>query len=152
MQRRSDTVSQSKGLQVTVSGEASGFAQQIVIGPHHLSADQPAEYGGADIGPTPYDLLLAALGSCTSMTIAMYARRKNWPLERVTVELARSKVHAKDCLECETKEGFLDLIDVGINLEGDLTTEQRTSLLGIAEKCPVHRTLKSEIIIKMEPV
>ena len=92
--------------EVVVHGDAKGFAQEIVVGDHRLLADEPAAMGGTDTGPGPYDLLLAALGSCTSMTIALYARRKQWPLERVTVRLQHAKTHAQDCAECETKEGM----------------------------------------------
>lgn len=93
---------------ITVHGSAAGFAQEIAIGQHRLAADEPLSVGGTDAGPNPYDLLLAALGSCTSMTVAMYARRKRWPLESVTVRLSHSKVHAADCAESETKVGLLD--------------------------------------------
>ena len=134
--------------QVVVRGDASGFAQQIVAGRHRLVTDEPLTAGGTDSGPTPYDLLLAALGSCTSMTVAFYARRKEWPLESVTVRLRHSRIHAEDCANCETKEGRLDQIDVVIEVVGDLTEEQRRRLIEIAEKCPVHRTLQSEIVIR----
>ena len=133
---------------VIVWGEAGGFAQQIVAGPHRLPADEPESVGGTGTGPSPYDFLLAALGSCTSMTVAMYARRKGWPLERVTVALRHSKIHAADCAECETKEGMLDRIERDVRLDGPLTAEQRARLLEIANKCPVHRTLTSEINIR----
>src|ERR1700675_2781905 len=93
---------------VVVRGSAAGFAQEIVAGPHHLKSDEPSAAGGTDTGPSPYDLLLAALGSCTSMTVAMYARRKGWPLDRVTVQLRHRKIHAEDCAECETRVGLLD--------------------------------------------
>jgi uncharacterized OsmC-like protein len=133
---------------VVVRGAASGFVQEIVAGGHRLASDEPVSVGGADTGPTPYDLLLAALGSCTSMTVAVYARRKVWPLESVTVGLAHTRIHAEDCANCETKEGMLDRIDVVIQLEGALTDEQRQRLLEIAGRCPVHRTLQSEIEIR----
>jgi putative redox protein len=133
---------------VNVRGGATGFAQEIIAGAHRLTADEPVAAGGADTGPSPYDYLLVALGSCTSMTIAMYARRKQWPLAGVAVRLEHSKIHATDCAECETKEGKLDRIDREITLTGPLTEEQRTRLLEIADRCPVHRTLTSEIVIR----
>jgi len=132
---------------VVVRGSAAGFAQEIHAGPHRLHADEPASAGGTDTGPSPYDLLLAALGACTSMTVAMYARRKAWPLEEVTVHLRHSKIHATDCADCETREGMLDRIERDIHFTGSLTDEQRSRLLDIANKCPVHRTLTSEINI-----
>ena len=134
--------------EVVVHGSGIGFAQEIVIGSHRLRADEPAAVGGTDTGPGPYDLLLAALGSCTSMTIALYARRKQWPLEGVRVRLWHSRIHAADCEDCETKISMLDLIERDVGLEGRLDEEQRAHLLDIANKCPVHRTLTSEIKIK----
>ncbi len=133
---------------VTVTGAAAGFAQEIRVGRHRLGADEPTSEGGTDSGPNPYDLLLAALGSCTSMTVALYARRKGWPLDGVTVKLQHSKIHAADCESCETKEGLLDHIDRLVELSGRLSDEQRARLLEIANKCPVHRTLTSEIDIQ----
>lgn len=113
-----------------------------------LITDEPASAGGEGAGPDPYALLLAALGSCISMTVTLYARRKNWPLERVTVRLRQGRVHAKDCVMCETKgEGFVHRIERAVHIEGDLTEEQRARLQEIAHKCPVHRTLTSEIIV-----
>ena len=132
---------------VVVRGSASGFAQEIHAGRHRIVADEPVSAGGTDSGLSPYDLLLAALGACTSMTVGMYARRKSWPLEEVTVHLRHSKIHATDCAECETKEGMLDRIERDIHFAGPLTEEQRSKLLEIANKCPVHRTLTSEIDI-----
>jgi putative redox protein len=137
---------------VVVRGDASGFAQEIVAGSHRLRGDEPLAAGGTDTGPSPYDFLLAALGSCTSITTAMYARRKGWPLKAVTVRLRHSKIHASDCAECETKEGRLDRIERDIEFTGPLTTEQRSRLLEIANKCPVHRTLTSEIDIRSRAV
>src|SRR4249920_441378 len=133
---------------VVVRGAATGFAQEIVVGPFRLTADEPKDVGGTGTGPSPYDFLLASLGSCTSMTIAMYARRKGWPLADVTVQLHHSKIHATDCLECETREGRVDRIERNIQLFGALTEDQRLRLLEIANKCPVHRTLTSEINIQ----
>ena len=133
---------------VTVHGNSATFAQEIIAGQHHLRADEPPSAGGTDTGPTPYDLLLAALGACTSMTVGMYARRKSWPLEKIAVRLQHSKIHAKDCADCETKEVFLDRIDRELEFTGPLTPEQRSKLLEIAERCPVHRTLMSQINIR----
>jgi putative redox protein len=133
---------------VIVHGSAAGFAQAISVGPHQLTSDEPTVVGGADTGPDPYALLLAALGSCTSMTVAMYARRKRWPLETVTVRLRHSKIHAADCEACETKEGRLDHIEREVELTGALNDDQRARLLDIANKCPVHRTLMSDIHVE----
>lgn len=132
-------------VRVSESGE-SKFAQQITAGRHTLVADEPKPIG-EDSGPSPYDLLLAALGSCTSMTIRMYADRKGWPLARVDVALRHSRIHADDCANCETTSGMVDRIQREITLHGDLSDEQRARLLDIADKCPVHRTLHSEISI-----
>ena len=125
----------------------SKLQQAITIGPHHLLADEPVAAGGEDSGPGPYDFLLAGLGACTSMTMRLYADRKSLALERVTVTLAHNKIHAEDCAECETKVGMLDQIDRAIGMEGALDAEQRKRLMEIADKCPVHRTLTSEIRI-----
>ena len=133
---------------VIVRGAATGFAQDIIAGPHQFVSDEPTSVGGTDKGPTPYDLLLAGLGSCTSMTIAMYARRKQWPLERVTVRLRQSRVHAEDCAACETHIATLTLIERDIELKGVLDEEQRAQLLAIANRCPVHQTLTSQMNIK----
>ena len=134
---------------VIVSGSADGLAQQISAGRHRLLADEPTSAGGTDTGPNPYDLLLAALGSCTSMTLALYARRKQWPLTAVTVKLWHSKIHADDCVSCETKDDVrLDRIDREVELMGPLSDDQRARLLQMANKCPVHRTLTSKIDIQ----
>ncbi len=134
---------------VVVSETRRGkFDQVVVVGDRHrLIADEPVAYGGLDTGPGPYDYLLAGLGSCTTMTLRMYADRKSLPLTRASVTLAHDKVHAEDCLHCETKEGKLDRITREIRLEGPLEPAQRQKLLEIADKCPVHRTLHSEVWI-----
>jgi uncharacterized OsmC-like protein len=132
-------------VQVTEAGDTR-FGQQITAGRHTFIADEPQPIGD-DTGPSPYDLLLAALGTCTSMTIRMYAERKSWPLERVDVALRHSRIHADDCANCETTSGMVDRIQREITLHGELTDEQRERLLDIANKCPVHRTLHSEIAI-----
>lgn len=127
--------------------EDGQFTQKIIIGNHVLIADEPIINGGNDTGPSPYDFLLAALGSCTSMTLRMYAKLKKFPLEQVIVRLAHEKIHVEDCIGCENNNSKVDHIDRLIELEGALTEEQRTKLLEIADKCPVHRTLTSKIII-----
>jgi putative redox protein len=125
----------------------SKLQQTVSIGPHRMLADEPVAAGGEDSGPGPYDFLLAGLGACTSMTMRLYADRKSLPLERVTVTLKHTKIHAEDCAECETRVGMLDQIDRTIAMEGALDAEQRRKLMEIADKCPVHRTLTSEIHI-----
>jgi uncharacterized OsmC-like protein len=137
---------------VVVRGTVSGFLQEVVSGKHHLRADEPVSAGGSDLAPGPYDYLLIALGVCTSMTVGLYARRKRLPLENIVVSLWHSRIHAKDCEECETKEGLLDRIEASIELTGALTSEQHAKLMEIAGKCPVHRTLKSEINIRLRGV
>jgi putative redox protein len=132
---------------VVQESRKSKFNQTITVGPHHLVADEPKAAGGEDAGPGPYDFLLAGLGACTSMTMRLYADRKSLPLDRVTVTLTHSKIYAKDCAECETRDGMLDQIERGIAMDGALDAEQRKKLMEIADKCPVHRTLTSEIRI-----
>jgi uncharacterized OsmC-like protein/pimeloyl-ACP methyl ester carboxylesterase len=134
------------GSVLVTETEAGGLAQRVVAGPHLLSADEPRPVG-AGTGPSPYDLLLAALGACTSMTVRMYAERKRWQLERVTVTLRHDRIHAEDCGNCETGSGMLDRIERKVDLDGDLDTAQRQRLLEIADKCPVHRTLSSRVHI-----
>jgi putative redox protein len=127
--------------EVVVRGNIAGFTQEIVASGHRFFADEPVESGGENAGPAPYELLAAALGACTSMTLRIYARRKQWPLASVVVRLRHSKVHAQDCEDCESDAAQLDRIDRDIELIGDLSEEQRATLLEIADKCPVHRTL-----------
>jgi uncharacterized OsmC-like protein/esterase/lipase len=141
-------ISPSQG-EVTVREAGEGISPQVIAaGRHRMRGDEPEKVGGTDSGPDPYSYLLAGLGACTSMTIRMYAERKGYPLERAEVRLKHAKVHATDCEECETKSGKIDVIQREIELLGDLTEEQRTDLLRIADRCPVHRTLHSEIHIK----
>jgi uncharacterized OsmC-like protein len=127
----------------------SGLTQQITAGTHELLVDEPAP-AGADRGPTPYELILAALGSCTAMTVRMYADRKGWPLGGVEVRLRHDRIHASDCADCETREGFLDRITKQLTLHGELDDEQRARLAEIAERCPVQRTLQREIAIEQQ--
>lgn len=131
---------------------AGRYAQRIRVGRHVLAADEPADVGGDDTGPGPYDLLSAALGACTSMTVRMYAERKSWPLERVTVRLHHEKVHAADCADCENEVRKIDRIERRIRIEGALDAGQRQRLLEIADKCPVHQTLhrENEIVSRAE--
>jgi len=131
----------------TETGER-GFATYVTAAGHALRADEPVSAGATGSGPGPYDLLLAALGSCTGMTLRLYADRKGWPLERVEVALRHDRSHAADCADCETKTGLLDRIEREITLRGPLDETQRTRLLEIADRCPVHRTLRSEIQIE----
>ena len=133
---------------VSVSETHEGkFTQAVTAGAHHTRADEPAGVGGDDSGFTPYDLLLASLGACTSMTIRMYADQKKWPLDHVSVRLKHQKIHAQDCAECETREGKIDRIEREIELTGALDDAQRARLMEIADKCPVHRTLHAEVSV-----
>jgi len=133
---------------VLVSETGDGkFAQTINVGRHWMRADEPQSVGGDDSGPTPYQLLSASVGACTSMTIRMYAERKKWSLGRISVRVRHDKIHAKDCAECEDKAGRVDRIEREITVEGDLTDEQRQRVLEIADKCPVHRTLHSQVLV-----
>jgi uncharacterized OsmC-like protein len=134
---------------VLVRGTARDFLQQIRAGKYRFEADEPISLGGTDSAPDPYDYLLAALGACTSMTVGWYARQKQIQLDNITVSLRHSRIHAKDCAECETKAGRLDRIDLDLQLTGPLTPEQHARLMEVAAKCPVHRTLKSEIDIRL---
>ena len=127
----------------------SNLKNEVIYGPGHtLITDEPVGAGGDDAGPDPYTLLLAALGSCISMTVTLYARRKHWPLDRVTVRLRQNRIHAKDCQECaEGTEGYVHRIERSVTFEGNLTEEQRARLKEISYKCPVHKTLTSQIVI-----
>ena len=133
---------------VTARIGRSGFLTDIRVGDHSVIADEPIAAGGTNLGPSPYDLLSAALGACTAMTLRMYADRKQWPLEAVTVRLDHQKIHAEDCKDCRTKEGKLDRIRRDLEIEGPLDDPQRKRLAEIADRCPVHRTLTSEIVIE----
>lgn len=139
------TVSAEERVVVTM-GE--GLRTEVSAGGHVLVADEPESLGGTDEGPNPYDYLLAALGGCTAMTLRMYADRKGWPLKSVTVRLSQDKIHARDCEECETEEGRIDRIRREIELGGPLEEKQRRRLLEIADMCPVHRTLKAEVLVE----
>lgn len=139
-----------EGRVVVTETGVGHLAQSIRAGRHSLSAGEPISVGGDDSGPTPYDLLLAALGACTSMTLRLYVERKGWPLEGVRVHLSHEKVHAEDCADCETRAGKIDRIARHLELTGDLSEEQRAKLLEIADKCPVHRTLHGEVRVETQ--
>ena len=147
-----DTESQSavSDKQVIVRTGPSGYATDIKAGGHSLTADEPVAAGGTNLGPTPYDFLVAGLGACTAITLRMYADRKGWPLEGIEVGLDHQKIHADNCRDCETKSGYLDTIKREIKLEGPLDDQQQKRLLQIADRCPVHRTLHGEIRIDSE--
>ena len=138
MDHEDDRVVAHTGTALSTDVTANGYA---------LVADEPASLGGTNTGPTPYDYLLAALGSCTAMTVRMYADRKGWPLESVTVRLSHHRIHARDCQECETKDGRIDYISRDLELMGTLDASQLARLLEIAARCPVHQTLTSEVVI-----
>jgi uncharacterized OsmC-like protein len=133
-----------------VSDTDSRFDQVLLDGRHLLHADEPASAGGRDVGPGPYELLLMALGACTSITLRMYADRKQWPPEHVIVRLRHQKIHAADCEDCESKDALIDRIDRRIELIGTLDAERRDRLLKIANVCPVHRTLTSKVDVRTE--
>jgi len=123
----------------------NGFITSVQTGRHQFLADEPISFGGKDLGPTPYDLLGAALGTCTAMTLNMYARHKKLPLESVTVDVKHTRIHANDCEDCEKTDGKVDVLNRAIELEGDLDEKVRQRMLEIADRCPVHRTLENEI-------
>ncbi len=135
------------GTVLVASTGGGRYEQALLDGRHRLRADEPASVGGNDVGPGPYELLLMSLGACTSMTLQMYAGQKKWPLEQVQVRLSHAKVHAEDCADCEKPSAMIDRIERSITLTGALTDEQRARLMEIADRCPVHRTLTSKIVI-----
>ncbi|MEO0343358.1 MAG: bifunctional alpha/beta hydrolase/OsmC family protein [Pseudomonadota bacterium] len=140
-----------EGVVRSEEANKDGFLQDICSGPkHHTLADEPISYGGTDLGMSPFNFLSAGLAACTSMTIRMYARRKGWPLDHVAVDVIHDKIHAQECQSCETGEGKIDQFRRVITLEGKLTPQQRTRLMEIADKCPVHRTLHAEVAITTE--
>ena len=130
---------------VSVTTGATRYLHEISVGDHHLQADEPVSVGGGDAAPTPYELMLGALGSCTAITVQMFAERRRWPLEKVRVQLTHAKSHAQDCVNCEAASARLDRVEVVIELHGSLTEEQRRKLLDVAEHCPLHRTLAAGI-------
>ncbi len=143
--KREPAADAEAGAVVVAENGIGPFGQDIAAGGHRLRADEPASVGGLDRGPTPYQLLSSALGTCTTMTLRMYAERKQWPLERASVTVRQEKIHASDCAECDTRDGKIDSFEREIELVGPLDREQRARLLEIADKCPVHRTLHREV-------
>ena len=139
-----------KGTDVVARTGAGAFRTEVVAGGHGLIADEPRAAGGENLGPTPYDLIAAALGACTTMTLQMYAGRKEWPLEEVVARLTHSKIHAEDEERCEDREARLDRLDRELTLIGPLDGEQRARLLEIADRCPVHRTLSAGVVVRTE--
>ncbi len=139
--------SPAAGNRISARTGPGGFLTEVLVNRHSLVADEPVQAGGTDQGPSPFDLLVAALGACTAMTLRMYADRKGWPLEAATVRLKHDKIHAAACESCETREGMLDRIEREIEIEGPLDPDQKQRLLQIADRCPVHRTLTSEVQI-----
>jgi putative redox protein len=140
------------GVVIVRSRNRHGLRQDVDVGSFQLTADEPPGAGGDGTGPSPYDLLVAALGSCTAMTLQIYARRYQWPLERVVVRLRHARMHGKDCGDCETDETFLDRIEREIVLEGPLDHEQRARLMRVADRCPVHQTLTRRTRIETREV
>lgn len=137
---------------VTVETANPPYLEHISIGAHKLQADEPTDAGGMDAGPSPYEFLLTALGTCTCITVRMYAQRKRWPLEAVRVTLTHAKAHAEDCVACESEVRIMDNVEVEISLTGNLSEEQRATLLQIAGRCPVHRTLTSTMRIQTRAI
>ena len=137
-----------EGVVRVTEGGGEGYLQDVLVGPHHLLADEPADHGGTNLGPSPYQYVAAGLGACTTMTLRMYARRKGLALERVSVDVSHRKIHAADCADCETKEGKVDVFRRVIRIEGKLSDAERARLMEIADRCPVHRTLEHEIRVE----
>jgi putative redox protein len=135
-------------MNVSVASASPDFLENITVGGHELQADEPLNAGGRDAAPSPYELLLAALGACKVITLRMYAKRKGWPLLGVQINLSHGKVHAEDSVNCISAGSLIDQIDVEIKLQGELSSEQHGTLLAIAEKCPIHRTLTSMVQIR----
>jgi putative redox protein len=136
-------------MAILVTGDTgSVFTTRVTANGHEFTADEPVEAGGLDTGPAPYDLLLAALGSCTAMTLRLYAQRRKYPLTSVSVTLEHDRIYAEDCANCDTQEGRVDRLRREIALTGDLTAAQRADLMRIADRCPVHRTLGGEIVVE----
>lgn len=136
--------------QVRVKSGREFYLQEISSRDHTWPADEPEDRGGTDVGPTPYEMLLGALGACTTITVQMYARRKGWDLKGITVDLEHRRIHAADCADCQSKEGFISRIDTRVSFQGELSQEQKERLFEIAGRCPVKKTLEGEVVIRSE--
>ncbi|MEA2338277.1 MAG: hypothetical protein QOE82_2284 [Thermoanaerobaculia bacterium] len=134
-------------MQPVIVRAGASLRNDIEAGPHRMIADEPASAGGTEAGPTPYDFLAAGLGACTSMTLRVVAQKENIPLEGVEVTVSNDRMYAKDCADCLTQNGYIHRFSVAIKLIGNLTPEQRERMLAVAKRCPVHKTLTSEIRI-----
>ncbi len=146
------TTTQNTGIpnpHVVVRGTGRSFLQEVSAGRHRFPADEPVDVGGDDAAPDPYDYLMASLGACTSMMVGLQARKRRWPLENIVVSLRHSRIHARDCEECLTEDGMIDRIDVGIELTGPLTSEQRAELMKTAAACPIHQALTHETNVRL---
>ena len=137
------------GPTTIIAHNSGGYRVEVDVGGHTIIGDEPTEFGGTDAGPDPYGLLVAAVGACTAMTVRMYAQRKQWPLGNVTITLKHSRSHAEDDRLCENLPVRLDQIDMVVQLDGELTPEQRARMLEIAARCPLHRTLGAGVRIAM---
>ena len=149
------TATQSNNLpdpHVVVSGNGSHFLQEIRAGNHRFQADEPVSFGGTGVAPDPHDYLMASLGACTSMMVGLQARKRKWPLKNITVSLRHSRIQAKDCEDCVTKDGMVDRIEVAVELTGPLTAGQRSELMKTAATCPIHRAIKGEINVHLHAV
>ena len=140
----------SAPTQARVTLGPQNYRCDIEAGGHRLSVDEPASVGGQDVGPNPYELLAASLGSCTAITLRMYAERKQWPLDRIEVSVTLDRIHARDCEDCESEDGWVDRFVKRVSLAGNLSDAQRQRLLEISARCPVQRTLLSETRIESE--
>jgi putative redox protein len=131
--------------QVIVKTSGELYRTEITAGKHTIIADEPLSMGGRDLGPNPYDLLMSAVGACVGMTLRMYAERKKWDLQEVHVHLSHQRIHARDCTDCKSNNGYVHIINKELNLIGDLSEKQLDRLKEISDRCPVQKTLMNEV-------